>query len=639
MIDYNKSLYHFKKNQQLKIIAFKTRDYAIGKSYSFMIEVLSTSNLNMNNLINVREVFIVNHQQFFHGIISAIEFNRYEQNYGYCYRIILSSPLFPLTLTQQNRVYVRRTPIDVIKEILKPYQLLKIDFQIKHNFQPQKAITQYRETDFDFFHRIISEYGLLYYFENNETNYILIITDHLVNNTVQQFNFALDSDNALDERSIYAVCKTQRYLSQYMIVRDYNEEKADRLLQHQNQSDCSVAGNGFHYYCIDECRNHQETVQKSLIYKRAVDLNKIQIKAKTVNKEIRLNDLIKFKSENDIYRVIGLCLSGDEQAAWLNGNKINSRFSSELILIPASIQYALMPVRKSCYLGCMEAEVIGDSDLFANIDEFGRYRVHYHFQNNLLSLSQRLYAVQAISGYRIGMHFPYYSGTTACVIYRNGDIDRPVILGIIPKLKNTSPVTADNYTQHVIRSFLGHEMIFDDKESNQSIRLNSSTHDQFLWFENYIDDSYIQLVNQKGKIIFSANKKLQHFVEQDYSISVKENSRVYIRQHYFVSTQQGDIALHSGRLFLLTSEESSIEFKGESIEFICSDIFNGYSNDEVEIECDNLIGETKPLNLFARQMININANQIELTTGASQLIIQGDTAILSGNTIQLIGDV
>jgi len=80
---------------------------------------------------------------------------------------------------------------------------------------------------------------------------------------------------------------------------------------------------------------------------------------------------------------------------------------------------------------------------------------------------------QPYAGAEYGMHFPLHKGTEVLLTFIDGDPDRPIIAGSVPNPENSSPVTANNQTQSMIRTGGGNEIKIEDADGSHLIKLST----------------------------------------------------------------------------------------------------------------------------------------------------------------------
>lgn len=113
------------------------------------------------------------------------------------------------------------------------------------------------------------------------------------------------------------------------------------------------------------------------------------------------------------------------------------------------------PVRKTprphisgIVTGIVQGTNAASSSNVAIIDEHGRYKIHFHFDQPLGSLNDKasrwVRMSQSFTGSGEGMHFPLKPGVEVAVVFVDGDPDRPIIVGALPNHTQPSVVTNRN---------------------------------------------------------------------------------------------------------------------------------------------------------------------------------------------------
>ena len=105
------------------------------------------------------------------------------------------------------------------------------------------------------------------------------------------------------------------------------------------------------------------------------------------------------------------------------------------------------------------------------VDERGDYRAAFQGDEDPGVDRAAVRLAQPSAGPGYGIHFPNLTDTEMVIAYLDGDADRPVALGAVPNGRAASPVTAENRTEHVVRTAAGNELVMDDVEKKASIRL------------------------------------------------------------------------------------------------------------------------------------------------------------------------
>ena len=116
--------------------------------------------------------------------------------------------------------------------------------------------------------------------------------------------------------------------------------------------------------------------------------------------------------------------------------------------------------------GVMHGFVDGATeDNRADIDDQGRYKIKIPFDpvgRKAAEASRYIRMAQPYGGAGHGMHMPLTKDTEVLWTCIDGDLDRPIICGVVPNALQKSVVTEKNRTRNVIRSVSGVEMEFND---------------------------------------------------------------------------------------------------------------------------------------------------------------------------------
>jgi len=126
--------------------------------------------------------------------------------------------------------------------------------------------------------------------------------------------------------------------------------------------------------------------------------------------------------------------------------------------------------------GVIIAKIEGFKDSPAFIDSEGRYIVRLPFdeENPDMASSTPVHLAQNFAGENYGVHFPLRRGTPVLVAFEDGDIDKPVALGAVPKDTHCGPSNEENPFQNILKTFGGMGLVFDDKAKSLEIEAPES---------------------------------------------------------------------------------------------------------------------------------------------------------------------
>ncbi len=114
------------------------------------------------------------------------------------------------------------------------------------------------------------------------------------------------------------------------------------------------------------------------------------------------------------------------------------------------------------------------NDIYAHLDEHGRYRVRLDFDREGTEPGYGylwLRMAKPYAGDTLGWHTPLTDGTEVAIAYGNGDIDLPYIAYALHDSEHPDPVTRDNHTRNVLRTPANNKLRMEDKRGEEHIKL------------------------------------------------------------------------------------------------------------------------------------------------------------------------
>ncbi|WP_243901980.1 DUF2345 domain-containing protein, partial [Klebsiella pneumoniae] len=114
------------------------------------------------------------------------------------------------------------------------------------------------------------------------------------------------------------------------------------------------------------------------------------------------------------------------------------------------------------------------NDIYAHLDEQGRYRVRLDFDR---SDSEPGYGylwlrmAKPYAGDTLGWHTPLIDGTEVAIAFSNGDIDLPYIAYALHDSEHPDLVNRDNHTRHILRTPANNKLRMEDKRGEEHIKL------------------------------------------------------------------------------------------------------------------------------------------------------------------------
>ena len=155
-------------------------------------------------------------------------------------------------------------------------------------------------------------------------------------------------------------------------------------------------------------------------------------------------------------------------------------YSNQFRCMPADRSSMFRPPKRALVPqipGIITAKIEANGSEYADLDDMGRYKVRLPFDLSKTKNhegSRYIRLAQPYSGQNYGIHFPSHEGAEMILACVNGNPDRPLGIGTIPNANTISPVVSGNKQQSVIRTAGGNEMVMDDTDKKQKVRLNTA---------------------------------------------------------------------------------------------------------------------------------------------------------------------
>lgn len=115
-------------------------------------------------------------KRFFHGIVAEFAFHEYREDYAH-YRVVLRPWLWFLINRSDNRIFQKKSVVEIIEEVFKPHAHVKVEKRLKASYPPRDYCVQYRESDLDFVQRLMEHEGIFYHFDHADGEHTLVLSD------------------------------------------------------------------------------------------------------------------------------------------------------------------------------------------------------------------------------------------------------------------------------------------------------------------------------------------------------------------------------------------------------------------------------------------------------------------------------
>jgi len=597
---FNQSHFHLSiHDKNIAVEAFESKDFSLSQDYQFILQVNNNEPLNLAGLINKQAILILNGTSSntnIYGIVTDIQgcgITPDSQKYNYA--ITFCSPLYPLKLTTYNRIYLQKDISKLITELLDHHDWKKDNYElrIKNQYSPREIFIQHNESNYDFLLRQLDHFGLFFAFIDKK----LIVTDDInqlpnwqgANGNQLLFQIPGGTNHCLE--TAFASISNSKLITKNIKLHDYNYKTPEVELIAESFSRNSTPSFGKHYIYGENFSTQQEAEQFAKIHQQTLDWQRCVVELETDCPSLLPGQKIKLanhpiSSYNRTYRIISVHIKGDQSAGQIYGEvKHNRTYHNKIILIPTDIPYR-HPITKPKPLNGIQTAVIESTGgNYAYLDKQGRYRIRMPYdlsdtREGQASNSIRL--MQPYSGQDYGIHFPLHKGTEVLYTCINGDINRPILLGIVSNPDTSSPVTSKNPSQNILHTWSGNELIMDDNKEQRRTELFTKDKQNILSLNAKKNAHKVRLATQQGDINITAQKSLLHKSEDTNNHQSGNNHIVNVRNACRTNTKNQDIQLQAGQDIKLKAQHD-INLEAETKDLILK------SGQHTLIKCKDMI--------------------------------------------------
>ena len=423
-----------------------------------------------------------------HGRVTRLEWLSTSRDQSH-YRLTLSSRLALLGYTRQCAVFQNQSVPEVVEQVLRRHGLEgpDFDFRLERTYPPREIITQWRETDLEFIRRILSEVGIYWRTEMDDVRGLdtYIFAD-------SQLNYRFDVRLPYSEpsglfdgaaESVWDVRTWHRVATGTVATRDYNYRTAttpmDATVSVRN--DAVTTGEYYRYAAPyrdagDDTSPEPET-ESGAFYARIHherELNK-SARIHLFSNAAHLTPGQVLEPQGDVITALkeGVVLT----LVTFRGAR-DSRLHVSVWGMPYTERYCFRPadIPRPEIHGTLPARVESreKNDIYAHLDEQGRYRVKLDFDREGTEPGYGylwLRMAKPYAGDTLGWHTPLTDGTEVAIAYSNGDIDLPYIAYALHDSEHPDPVSRDNHTRNVLRTPANNKLRMEDKRGEEHIKL------------------------------------------------------------------------------------------------------------------------------------------------------------------------
>lgn len=414
----------------------------------------------------------------------------------FVYRLEMSTWLWFLMQNRNCKIFQDLNTISIIEQIFARYNFADYRFDLEGSYALREYCVQFGETDFNFISRLLEDEGIWYYFEQSDEHNTLVITDRQqfapVEDSWASLPFLPDSEERRAIReSVQRLQRSRRIHASEVVLRDFDFLNPRSSLQtHVEENRAHLQGIPLEWY--DYAAGYTDTQEGETIAR--LRLEAMQSHGQLLNGESNAMGLVAGRAfelfqHPDAGRNRGFKLircdytflqDGPDSAS--QGRNVSCQFQA----LNDDVPFRPRVITQRPQLpGIQSATVVGAESSEVHTDKFARIRVHFHWDRDKTTEEDSscwIRVVQAWAGKGWGVIAMPRVGQEVLITYIDGNLDRPMVTGIVYNGENPPPYRLPdyiNYSGMVSRSLRfgkpqhASQLTFDDNRGSERVMLHA----------------------------------------------------------------------------------------------------------------------------------------------------------------------
>ncbi len=417
----------------------------------------------------------------------------------YTYSLDLSSWLSFLGENQNCRVFQNLTVPQIVEQVFVNHHRTDYRFDLQQNYDPREYCVQYRETDLQFIKRLLEDEGIYFWVEHEAERHVVVLSDaQRFDDLVEPYStmrFLPDGEEnrALPGREgIQRLQRTRRIRPNNVALRDFDYHvPSNRLDSDAQVAQQTLAGITLEYY--DYAAGYRDTARGEWLARLRLEAYQAEshlLQGQSNARGLTTGKAFTLEGHPDQNRNRRFFVTASELAfiqdgpdsTSLQGLNVACNF---LALADDQVFHPLCVTPKPIVAGIHSATVVGPKDSEVHTDKLGRIRVHFHWDRYKTveeDASCWIRVSQAWAGKGWGVIAMPRVGQEVLITYVDGDLDRPLVTGIVYNGDNPTPYDLPKeirYTGIVSRSlrhgqyYHASQLTFDDTRGAERVMIHA----------------------------------------------------------------------------------------------------------------------------------------------------------------------
>jgi len=422
-------------------------------------------------------------QRVLHGVVTRIHYKQRTQREAECI-LTLEPSLSLLKMGLVMRIWQNISVPDLVRTLLSDHGINHLDLQLYGSYPAREYCVQYRESAFNFIHRLLAEEGIYYFFRHSESRHTLVLVDHPASHRPIQggkLSWHHRSSDAVPAGSIGSWSSTSTLQPAAVVLQGVNMPQA-AAIDHQQcagRSDLTIDAVTFTDITPQGERSLISREAKNMMAAR--ETNTRLFEATTNAHWLCSGETFTFSghpSGDKPYRIQSLAFN-----AVNNFDSNSSSYNCQLVAMSNELPwYPPYPQQPEIH-GILTATVVGPQSEEIHTDEYGRIRIQFPWDKENPhdhTSSCWVRVAQPWTGGKFGSQFIPRVGSEVLVNFIQGHPDYPLVTGTVYNGQNKPPFALPGEKTEsgfVTRSTTngsindGHRLSFNDKKGEELLTI------------------------------------------------------------------------------------------------------------------------------------------------------------------------
>ena len=436
-----------------------------------------------------------NNKRYVHGVIKSIE--QLSVSFRFSTYQIQLVPIFDLLSLRQNyQIFQQKSVPEIIQEIYARAGILHNHFELElfNQHQPREYCVQYGESDDHFVRRLMSEEGFISYFEHNETQSKLIISDGKETHT-ELPSLPVITDNGMVQEgdTIFSLVKKDSVQTGKVSLKDdvfqFPNQSVEASKQAESKDNHANEIGLAHYEYPAGKDIHQHSVKKAMLVLEQKRIDQTTLQGVSDSPQLIPGYFQPItNNSNSEWNISWLLTSvshqGRQPQVLEELAEGASSYQACFNCVPWYVPYRVNKIEKPHIHNIDTAIVTGPENEEIYCDEHGRVKVQFHWDRNGQAdkkTSCWLRTSQGWAGNQYGQFVLPRIGHEVIVSFIHGDPDKPIITGSLYNGSNKPPYTLPEHktrstfkTSSSIGADNFNELRFEDKKESEQVYIHAA---------------------------------------------------------------------------------------------------------------------------------------------------------------------